>query len=224
LYQAFAKIVRAGDYIITFNYDVALENELIAAQKFRAKNGYGKAFQGVWDEPDSEVTMLKLHGSINWIAVLFGGATEGYSAFRNSLGQRPFVDNVDSAFPAYPPRVLDTSFPGGGVSGGGTSLVLPTYEKRYVVATSVGDEWGLFYESLWGEAADAIERSQRIVMIGYSMPSADRRSRALLLSGTNKQAEVLLCCAGSNTTLKGTFEDHGYWRVVDAGMFSDYCH
>ena len=224
LYQALAEIVRPGDYIITFNYDVALENELIAVQKFRAKNGYGKSLQAVWDEPDSDVTMLKLHGSINWIAVLFGGVTEGYGAFRNSLGQRPFVDNVESVFPAYPPRILDTSFPGGGVSGGGTSLVLPTYEKRYSVATSVGDEWGPFYESLWAEAADALERSDRIVVIGYSMPNADRRSRALLLWGRNKRADVLLCCAGSNALLKRAFEDHGYWRVLEAGMFSDFCH
>jgi len=224
LYDSFAKMVQPGDCVVSFNYDVALENSLIAAQKFRAKNGYGKSLQGVWDEPDSEVTVLKLHGSINWIAVLFGGVTTGWGAFRNSLGQRPFVDNVDSVFPSYPARILDTSFPGGGVSGGGTSLVLPTYEKRYSVATSVGNEWGPFYQSLWVEAADAIQRSERIVMIGYSMPNADRRSRALLLWGTNKLAEILLCCGGSNATLKRTFEDHGYWRVVDAGMFADFCH
>jgi hypothetical protein len=141
-YSALASRMRKGDVAVTFNYDLALENELIRAHKFRVRNGYG--FEADWDEPESDVKVLKLHGSINWIGVLFGGATQGYSAFTNSLGGRPFVDNVDSVFPDYPDRILDKTFPGGGVTGGSTTLVLPTYEKQYYVTTSVGDEWCVF--------------------------------------------------------------------------------
>ena len=87
LYQAFANVVRQGDCIVTFNYDVALENALIAVQKFRVKNGYGANFQAAWDEPDSEVTLLKLHGSINWIALLFGGSTSVSATSRTLWGR-----------------------------------------------------------------------------------------------------------------------------------------
>jgi SIR2-like domain len=220
LYKAFASRVAGGDQIVTFNYDVALENALIGARKFGVKNGYG--FAADWDETDSEVKVLKLHGSINWIGALFRGVTQGFSAFSNSLGERPFVDNVESLFPGYPSRVLDRSFPGGGVAGGASTLVLPTYEKKYSVETSVGDEWGPFFESLWSQAAEAVEQSDRIVIIGYSMPDADHRSRALLLWGANKRAEVFLCCAGSNETLKRSFQTHEFWRVVEVGDFSDF--
>jgi hypothetical protein len=221
LYKAFANRVEKGDQIVTFNYDVALENELIAAHKFGVKNGYGASFEADWDEGDSDVRVLKLHGSINWIGRL-SGRPEGFSQVSNSLGPHPFVDNSDSVLPAYESQVLDKKFPGGGVTSGSTALVLPTYEKRYSVATSLGDEWGPFYESLWSQAAESLQHSDRIVIIGYSMPDADHRSRALLLWGSNKRAEVLLCCAGSNEILRHNFETHGFWRVVEVGAFSDF--
>jgi hypothetical protein len=100
LYRALAKSVSNGDVIVTFNYDVALESEFVRAARFRVRNGYG--FPADWDEPDSDVIILKLHGSINWIGGLFGGETAGYGVAYNSLDQRPFVDNVDLVLPDYP--------------------------------------------------------------------------------------------------------------------------
>jgi hypothetical protein len=99
---------------------------------------------------------------------------------------------------------------------------LPTYEKKFSVETSGGDEWAPFYNSLWKQSEESLEQSDRIVIIGYSMPEADHRSRAVLLWGSNKRAEVLLCCAGSNEKLKRTFETHGFWRVAEVGGFSDF--
>ena len=214
--------ISAGDRIVTFNYDVSLECALISARRFGVKNGYGSSFVATWDEPDSEITVLKLHGSINWIGSVFGGI-QGFSSFVNSLGDRPFVDNTESFLPTYPSRVLDTSFRGGGVANEAPTLILPTYEKKYSVSTSVGDEWGDFYKSLWAQAAESLESSDRIVMIGYSMPQADTRARALLLWADNKRAEILLCCGGSNETLGRDFETHGFWRVTSVGTFADFC-
>ena len=206
--------------VVTFNYDVALETELIRVHKFRVRNGYGSSLEADWDELDSDVTVLKPHGSINWIAGLFGGATGGLRSISNSLGERPFVNNVDSLFPDYPSRVLDKTFPGGGVAESAT-LILPTYEKEFSVTTSLGNEWIPFYESLWSQAAESLEGSARIVIIGYSMPDADFRSRALLLWNANRRAEVFLCCLSSNETLKAQFRSHGFGRVRDVGSFAD---
>jgi len=244
LYRAFANRVARGDRIITFNYDVSLEDELIGARKFGVKNGYG--FEADWDEPDSEVKVLKLHGSINWIGSIFDGRTRGTSGcdLPHSLGRRPFVDNRlgvsvgreervsdvslekelvgDFFFRAYPSQVLDKKFRGGAVANNAPTLQLPTYEKKFSVKTSGGNEWVPFYQCLWSQAAESLEQSDRTVIIGYSMPEADLRSRAVLLWGSNKRAEVFLCCAGSNETLKRTFETHGLWRVVEVGSFSDF--
>jgi hypothetical protein len=222
LYATPADKVSTGDRIITFNYDVSLENALISARRFGVKNGYGRTFVATWDEPDSEITVLKLHGSINWIGSIFGGLSQGFGCFVNSLGDRPFVDNTESCLPTYTSRVLDTRLRGGGIANEAPTLILPTYEKKYMVSTSVGYEWGDFYESLWAQAAESLESSDRIVMIGYSMPPADTRARSLLLWANNKRAEVLLFCSGANEALKNEFENHGFGRVTSVGAFEDF--
>jgi hypothetical protein len=89
------------------------------------------------------------------------------------------------------------------------------------VKSSLGDEWIPFYESLWSQAVDSLQRSDSIVVIDYSMPEANRRSRALLLWNANKRPEVLVCCASSNKTLRTEFEDHGFWHVREVGTFAD---
>jgi hypothetical protein len=220
LYEAFAGRIEKDDVVVTFNYDVSLENELIRAHKSRVRNGYGSSLLADWDEPDSDVIVLKPHGSINWTAALFGGATGGVLQATNSLGPRPFVDNVDSVFPDYPSRVLDKTFQGGGVAKSAT-LILPTYDKEFSVTTSLGNEWIPFYESLWSQATESLERSARIVILGYSMPDADYRSRALLLWSANKRAEVFVCCGSSNEAVKAQFRSHGFGRVHYMGSFAD---
>jgi hypothetical protein len=79
-----------------------------------------------------------------------------------------------------------------------------------------------FFRILWSQASDAVEQADRIVIVGYSMPEADHRARTLLLWGANKRAEVFLCCAGSNGTLKRSFETHGFCRVIEVGIFADF--
>lgn len=163
---------------------------------------------------------MKPHGSINWIGELFGGRSHVVNP-RNSLGPRPFVDNADSVLTGYPSQVLGT-FRGGAVVDGSTTLVLPTHEKVFSVTTSFGDEWRAFYESLWFQAEESLLQSDRIVVIGYSMPEADRRSRAVLLWSTNKRAEVIICCAASNAAMRRQFENYGFWRVREVGSFEDF--
>jgi hypothetical protein len=221
LYKAFADKVAKGDVVITFNYDVSLENELAQARKFRVRDGY--AFDADWNEPRSDVTILKIHGSINWIGSLFGGVSGGSSgAFTNSLGNQPLVDNTDSVLSSYPPEVLDKGFSGGGVLDASSTLILPTYEKQFSITTSVGDEWASFFESLWCKAAESLQGADRIVIIGYSMPEADRRSRAILLWNANKRAEILLCCASSSAAMRVQFENQGFWRVSAWGDFQEF--
>lgn len=221
LYARFAEKLRPGDVVITFNYDISLENELIPKQLFRVKDGYG--FVADWAEPTSDVKILKLHGSMNWIGSIFEGARGGnFGMFTTSLGTRPFVDNSDSVLRDYKSEVLDKSFPGGGVLGAEATLILPTYEKKFSISTSIGDEWADFFESLWAKAASSLQTAERIVVIGYSMPEADRRARTLLLWNANKNADVLLCCASSNRALKDEFEKHRFCRVTTAVDFNEF--
>jgi hypothetical protein len=219
LYEAFARTVTRGDVVVTFNYDTALEDELIQAGKFRVRDGYG--FPAKWDEHYSDVTVLKPHGSINWIALLFGGSLKSGQS-DNSLGRQPYVDNNDSVLTGYPNRVLDNSFQGGPVTDGATTLVLPTHKKRFSVRTSLGDEWSSFYHSLWSKAAESLERSERIVIIGYSLPKADRMSRSVLLWSANRRAELLICSGSASSSIRADFEDHGFWHALEVGTFEQF--
>lgn len=220
LYLAFAPLVSKSDLIVTLNYDTALENALIQEGKFRVRNGYG--FPADWGEPESDITVLKPHGSINWIASLFGGRSSGTFGAVDSLGSRPFVDNVDSVLSTYPDRVLDNSFAGGGVTDSAVTLILPTYDKRFYVKTGVGEEWRLFYHSLWLQAAESLERSARIVIIGYSLPKGDRMARSVLLWNTNKRAEVQIYSGSANFSIRTEFQQHGFWHVFEMGRFEHF--
>jgi hypothetical protein len=219
LYAAFAKVVAKNDAIITLNYDTALENELIREGKFRVRDGY--AFKAEWDEPESDVTVIKPHGSINWIGLLFAGRRETFGA-SNPLGAQPFIDNRDSALTAYPNQVLDSSSQDGGLTDPHITMILPTYEKRLSLNTSSGDEWRPFYQSLWSQAAESLERSHRIVIIGYSLPKSDRMARAVLLWSANHRAEVRVYSGSSSASIRAEFENHGFWRVLEMGRFEQF--
>ncbi len=219
LYAAFAELLPRGDVTITFNYDVALEGELVKKHKFGVRDGYG--FEVKWSEEASQSKVLNLHGSVNWIPLVWNGA-KGPTVAPTNFGDCPFVDNNDEALPGYRKRVLAEDFRGGQVGPGSTTLVLPTHEKRYSVSTSEGEEWVKFYDSLFEKAAGALCQADRIVLIGYSMPMADRRARSILLWHMNKSAEIVLCCGSSNSSLAREFENHGFWRVTEGGRFEDY--
>ena len=221
LYARLAEKLLSGDTVVTFNYDVSLENELARVQKFSVCGGYG--FEAAWDERKSEVIILKLHGSLNWIGSIFGGARGGSSGmFASALGNRPFVDNTDSVLSGYPPEVLDNGFRGGGVLDASATLILPTYEKKFSISTSLGDEWVEFFESIWSKATECLQSTDCIVVIGYSMPEADRRARDMLLVNANKVADILLCCASANMQLKEEFEKHGFSNVRGGGDFERF--
>jgi hypothetical protein len=90
LYERLVKLIQPGDIVITFNYDLAIEKALQEAGLWRISTGYGFAIED--DEPPSSVEVLKLHGSMNWRALLFEGRRRGgFIGNGTSLGQRPVL-------------------------------------------------------------------------------------------------------------------------------------
>ncbi|MDH3975095.1 MAG: SIR2 family protein [Deltaproteobacteria bacterium] len=70
LYLEFARRLQPQDYILTFNYDVLLERALDAVGKkyrlFPTRYSSVSRFSGTVDNNNEEVTILKMHGSIDW--------------------------------------------------------------------------------------------------------------------------------------------------------------
>ena len=210
-YAEFAdKLVQAGDVIITFNYDDSLERELKRAGKWDLSGGYGFPLAA---PGRSQVLTLKLHGSMNWLwPVPF-------------LGQRPLIHRADVEHLGY--RDL-TDFTGYLYENGGAipCLILPDREKKFFYETSFGIECRAFWDYLWTQAADAVKRSQRLVLCGYSLLPVDQRACDLLLSEPRRDTHVTVISGDQSRRIAGDFRDAGF-QNVDAfgrGFFEDWVH
>lgn len=215
--------IRPDDVIVTFNYDLALERTLKRADLWEIGNGYG--FPLNIEIPPSKTKILKLHGSTNWWALLFGGTTGFSQADSGALGVRPVIFfKPEFEFLGYPPGILDCQCRGLDRGAGHTAIIMPILRKRFYEQTSFGREWEPFWQELWNQASRALQFSEEIVVIGYSMSSADQKARELLFGNSNKMARISIFCGSLSDSLCREFQQHGFPRVQTAGasLFEDY--
>jgi hypothetical protein len=218
-YQQFAKkIVQPGDVIITFNYDDSLERELKRVGKWDIAQGYG--FQIGKATTMSQVLMLKLHGSINWLASIFDGRTSGPFAGGNcALGQNPHVATDYLKYLGYDD--MPGTFPGGDAF---PSLILPGRTKKFYYETSFGPEYEEFFSLQWSQAAGALNRADKIVLCGYSLLPVDRHACDLLLSTPRKDTHVIVVSGSDGQRIANQFRDAGLQNVdcYEKGYFETW--
>jgi len=76
-----AKRMKLGDVVLSFNYDILIDNALYYLERI-TDSGYKMDFfkanqDRQWMKPNekpSEITLLKLHGSLNWVKCSFCGS------------------------------------------------------------------------------------------------------------------------------------------------------
>ena len=228
LYRQLAQdVVEVGDVVVSLNYDVSLDRELRRAGKWEIRDGYGFD-TGINAVPQSSVKLLKLHGSTNWIDSLFGGVRGGSSFSAgfgfDSRGSRPVIMPQEFDFLEYQ-RIRDPQFNGGGVDRAG-SMILPSRNKRFHVATSINPrEREHFWASLWGQAAKALQEADEIAIIGYSLPEADTEARKLVFESSNRDSLLTLCCGRKTRDLGNEFLGAGFERhrvCTDFSRFEDW--
>lgn len=221
LYTDFSKrIIDPGDIVITFNYDDSLERELRACGKWDAGNGYG--FRLGEQESHSPVSVLKLHGSINWLVSLFGGALGG--AFivnpQSSMGEHPVIHQADLEFLGY------TDFRGRTYRAGGAfpCLILPGRRKQFYYDTSLGNEFELFWNHLWVKATEALRNCEEIIVCGYSMLPVDERACQLLLGVPRKNTRIEIVSGGQSGRIANDFKRAGFGDVIEPsnGYFNEW--
>jgi hypothetical protein len=220
LYDKLAHVLRPGDLVITFNYDLGVERALHTAGLWDIKTGYGFAIE---DGEPSPVGVLKLHGSTNWRALLFGGRTGSFVGDGTSLGDRPvlffrpdleYLDYKDFVDPRCSRLDTAASLP---------AMIMPALPKTFHFATIYGEEWKDFWDGLWHRAERAIEKADELVVIGYSLPTADKRARAMLLSSANKAVRLSICCGKATASLEQEFREHGFSNIqAGASTFDDF--
>jgi len=200
-------LVQPGDCIISFNYDVSLERELRLTGVWNLGDGYGFAIEGFEDH--SPVRLLKLHGSINWLASMFGGVKHGPIALGSGgvFGRRPVLANSELIFLGYS-NVSDSLFPRDGTPAL-RPLILPTRCKKFYFDTNLGCEWEEFWDFLWGTAAQVLRESDRVVICGYSLPLVDERACRLLLGAEPYSGHVDVCCGDETGSIVERFKARG---------------
>ena len=161
------RTLRPGSTILTFNYDPLLE---VALGHLRAHgiewnplDGYGIALQelGHSSPPaaESNVQVLKLHGSMNWLVPVASPANRPFRLLRirpGSLrGQGRLVEREEGIMrPVFVP---------------------PGPKKDY-------EAYGL--EQVWARAHEALQGTTSLTVIGYRLPETDEAARHLLYTAT----------------------------------------
>jgi hypothetical protein len=212
LYDELSRHLLPGDKVVTFNYDLAIERALHTAELWNVESGYG--FPIVDGCQRSPVEVLKLHGSTNWRRVHFGGVTAGPSAVNfNSLSDRPVLYlRSDWEYLGYHEPVDSLcSLPN--VTCNSPAMIMPALPKHFYFETSFGQEMKSFWDDLWERAKRGIENADELVLIGYSLPTADERARGLLLSTANKAVRLSICCDKATTALEQEFRANGFSRI-----------
>jgi hypothetical protein len=221
LYDKLARVLRQGDVVITFNYDLGVERALSAAGLWDIRTGYG--FSIVAAEPKSLVEVLKLHGSTNWRALLFGGKRGFFAVGGNALGDRPVLFfRPDLEYLGYGDFV-DPRCAGLDSAGSLPAMIMPALPKTFHFATNFGEEWKEFWNDLWSRAEQAIGNADELALIGYSLPSEDTRARAMLLGSANKAVRLSICCGNATASLDQEFREYKFTNIqTGTHTFEDF--
>jgi hypothetical protein len=224
LYGEFARRkIRDGDTTLTFNYDLACERALRTEGAWEIGDGYGFSL-GAGITPSAKTRVLKLHGSTNWLGILFDG-NMGFSQVSNVYGPRPCLfGERDFTYLGYSKDVSDPLRKGVTRTGADPALILPTLHKNFFHQTSFGLEWEPFWNYIWEQAQQSLRSAERILVIGYSMPEADERARGLLLKQSNPDAEILVFSGSRTESICEDFVRNGFRNVSSFGngYFEDY--
>jgi hypothetical protein len=211
LYDGLARVLRRGDSVITFNYDLGVERALRTAGLWDIRTGYGFAIGD--GEEQSPVEVLKLHGSTNWGALLFGGMNGTSQVNGNSLGYRPVLFfRPDLEYLGYG-QFVDPLCSRLNAAVILPAMVMPALPKHFYFSTTYGKEWKDFWDGLWQRAEDNIENADELVLVGYSLPAADERARAILLGTANKAVRLSICCRNATATIEQEFRNCGFTGI-----------
>jgi hypothetical protein len=162
-----AQALRAGDAVVSFNYDTVIDSSLRRLSKgvWLADKGYGvRASWGAeqWSAPRTPgpvprepVKLLKPHGSLHWTNVDQG--EERLHLHLDPYAQRPAKANI----------------------------IPPTWDK------SILGNWP--WKPIWKSAARHLQKARCLVTVGYSVPPTDLMTQALIKSSLgNTQLRLLV--------------------------------
>ena len=173
-------MVRPGHVIITSNWDVLIEH-------FAQLNGIPLRLASRSRKfSEHEVTLLKLHGSIDWCQQATRATGYSDESFA-SLTELQFGSPYTLALPSDAADIVRVrAMP----INNAWQRVRSRTREPYIVtmATGKADDLGPLQE-VWRDAYRALSRAERVEIVGYSMPSDDVEIRTMLRMGIQRGAK-----------------------------------
>lgn len=202
--------------LVSFNYDFLLDRALMDGTRLGANTwSYGVSFHAGTDDfpsyrdvTDPAVFLLKLHGSLNWrqCRTCCSLRLHAYNTYDNIFRQ------------TWPPCRA--------CSGSSTRfepvLVAPTPMKHFPSSL----------ERAWKTAANCLEKTERLTVIGYSFPGLDRKSRMLFLrhfiipnlfAHSRPKLAIVDPVQSTRETIKSWFLPAVDKNVEEYCSFKEYC-
>lgn len=199
-YGALVASLQPDDTLITFNWDTLLDRALWETGRWQPDTGYGVTFgyilDGKWRGTPrrvkkSELKLLKLHGSTNWLI--------SYVAwnFRDRTRRMLFCPETEHIPVCYfrcthdLPSYQDLYTPSG-IFRYGFPPNHPEFETcGYLYPMIVPPSRTKYYDDLpdvlpvlWQEAGEKMRKADEVVIIGYSFPETDLMSWELMDEAT----------------------------------------
>jgi hypothetical protein len=165
-HTSLANIMRNGDVVWSFNYDILIDNALFAQNKL-SDSGYVMRFDytfdnGSWErtgDAASKVVLLKLHGSLNWLRC-------------RRCGRNLLLRNAKSvSTPSMDARNPEIRCPKCFKSN--ESEIEPPPQRIIVPPAGLKNYLDTDITYLWRSAPSFCTETDRVVVIGYSFSDLD---------------------------------------------------
>jgi hypothetical protein len=179
------KSLQDTDSIISFNYDLLLDNEVRAAGNDQGKQHYHRfysalfernqpPYKNIYEQTLRKGMFLKMHGSLNWYQCTNGMCPES-TRFDPSASQQESLDRAIGI------HTTDETCPSCGSET--LPLLIPPLLRK-----PVGENW--IFRSVWGLARYRLEMADAVVIVGYSAPPSDFYAKWLFQSTVGVKKEV----------------------------------
>jgi hypothetical protein len=197
-----AQALRAGDAVISFNYDCLIDDSLRrwARGIWKADRGYGIAVDSGathWSAssrpgpfPREHLRLLKPHGSLHWSKLRVDQKTL-------DLRVDPYAQQAARA-----------------------NVIPPTWDKTVLGA------WP--WKPVWEEASRYLQKVRCLIVVGYSVPPTDLMSQALMKSSLSSADLRLLVVVNPDPQARARVIDlarsaiRPKTRIIELGALQDF--
>ncbi len=171
------KVVQPGVIVITTNWDLLIE--AVA----RAKNvPLRRSLPTMSGMRDKQLTLLKLHGSVDWLRVADRKQRTVDDDYRPLKTLTTKIDKVGK-LPTADEEIIRVSWD----LNTAWRRIKSRAETPHIVTMATGkiDDLGPL-EQVWRDAYSALSMAKELHIVGYSMPTDDTEIRTLLRAGVQR--------------------------------------